>query len=229
MINSSLLLAQKYSGIGSIVLVADGKLIIFGDEKNKDLIAVAHQRGGAPNGFFRDGVETGVTEELFENLTRNVRSLNRANVLASFAISSSKIKAIRELIIRLDATHLRLHSHLENIRITVFNCRLLDGSIGISRKKKIQVKYLEFGIRPIAPFSITIKSSSFKKLPILQDYSVWIGNNEISEWSPVQDDIRYYIRDQKLTEPQTIFFSPRLNQEILFVPVPRVAPLSKSS
>ena len=100
--------------------------------------------------------------------------------------------------------------------VTVFDCRDFEFDRRIGRKNSLKINYLDIETRKFENFTFTFNAESFVKLPSV-DCNFRIGQNGVTEVNPIDGDVSYLIRDQKLIEPVTVFDSKSVGKDIAFV------------
>lgn len=213
---SAKLLTQKYKSLGSFLLLSEQIFVVFGDPPNTDLICLGATKNKFSPSLYHSGVKQGQSVEACSDLVRNVKRLQQSDAVASFSISEATISVLKKAGGALDATHIRLHSERNNLRVMLFDCRTFDPSFRLQRKTTHKFRYLDVEIRMFQEFTSTLKLDSFQKLP-MDDYDVRIGDNSITQFTPQKQSVTYLLRDQEIIEPMTVFHSERISQDIAFV------------
>jgi hypothetical protein len=155
-------------------------------------------------------------EDDLKILYSKVESLIKSSAYASVNVSESGIKRIKKCIKDIDATHLRIHNIDNSVRISIFDYRQFLGNSRIQRKTSQKIRYYESDNAKVEDnFTSTVYATSFLKLPV-KDMIVRINKNGICQFEPVDDDLKYLMRDQDIIEPVTTFFSDRLLCQISF-------------
>ena len=210
---------NPFSGIGSSVLYAKNKMVVFGDPPNDDLVVEQKNIKIKKPVLYKSGVDQNVEEDALEELLAIVQLLTYADAVAQFVINSNLLQSIKESMKNWSSTHLRMFTHHGKLRVVMFDCRMNDQKLRVTRKNSLQLRYLEWEVRILKDFSFTMKSSSLGKLPV-DDYAVRVGDNGICSFVSAKKSVQFLLRDQELHEPLVTFQSPRIDAEIVFAPVP---------
>ena len=149
-------------------------------------------------------------------LFNKLQSLKQTNANSIFTLTSENIKRIKNSIKLLDATYVRVWAIENRITVTVFDCRDFEFDRRIGRKNSLKINYLDIETRTFENFTFTFNANSFTKLPSV-DCNFRIGQNGVTEVSPIDGDVSYLIRDQQLIEPVTVFDSKSVGKGIAFL------------
>jgi hypothetical protein len=210
---------SSFNSFGKSQLHCNNRFAVFGDKPNDDVVVYRPNVAFKKPALHIDGVNQSVPADALEHLMTQVQSLTVCDANAIFALNKSDFDFIKQICIKKDVTHIRFHTKNNMLRIVMVDLRMQDELLRIQRKRSQQVFVIDLEIRIVKDFSFTAKASSLKKLPS-QDYSVRIGSNGISVFTSITEESHYLIRDQRISEPLISFFSPRLDSDILFSPVP---------
>lgn len=210
------LISDKYRSIGSYVLIGDGEFAVFGDPPHTDLVCIGSTKTKSEPTLYLAGIKQSQSKDACRELQQRVKQLQRSNALASFSLTDADLSSLKRTGGNLNATHIRLHSHNDNLRVVLFDYRTLDATTRLQRKNSHKFRYIDIGIRMIQDFSCTLLFESFNKLP-MGEYDVRIGDNGITQFTPQKQSVAYLLRDQRLIEPMTVFHSPLTSQDIAFV------------
>jgi hypothetical protein len=208
-------LSSKFSNIGTHVLMSKNSFAIFGNENNDDLVVTGSCKYNSTKpSLFTNNNAVSVTNKDIEFLKESVKSLTQSSAYAVFQVSEVGIRLIKDAITKIDATHLRIHTHEDSIRISIFDYRKFLDSSRIARSNTQKILYYDCdNVNIDSGFSTTITASSFNKL-INQDMTVRINENGISQFEPLKHDIKYLFRNQDVFEPVSTTFSARLGCQI---------------
>lgn len=211
----------KYSSIGSCVLYAPpSSWTVFGDDDLDDLVIRWSENGKSSRpSLWQYGKVVDVPGQNCLNLNDTVKQLANASAFGSFGLGDDHIAVIKQTLDKHEATHVRFVCSDKKMEVRVFDYRQFV-TRRIKRKNTFQVQTIQLRDAKSADFTFTLKARSFKRLD-LSNYQVRVGRNGIVAFSSTKDEITYLIRDQDIHEPVATFFSPILNQQIAFVPVPK--------
>lgn len=208
---------KRYKHLGIFTLISPGRYAIFGNEDNDDMVFVCKTKLATkvPELFNKQSKLNVSSEECVE-LWNRIDGLSKSNAYAMFTITNNEIKLIKDAISEIDGTHVRIHAENNKVRFSVFDYRKFIESGRISRNQSQKIVVLDVDGVSNTDFSQTIFATSFNKMKN-EDYLIRIGDNSISEFAPMNDEVKYLFRDQEIVEPITTFYSPRLEQDISFV------------
>jgi Txe/YoeB family toxin of Txe-Axe toxin-antitoxin module len=210
-------LVQSTKKAGSHLLVMENSYALFGHEKTNDMVIVgSHQVKNAHASLYENGKRVEKSHDELLDLFQHLSSLRRTSAVAMFTIYKDDVKRIKESVKSLDATHLRFHSSEHGVTVTVFDFRDFDYDRRIGRKNSLKVNYLDIETTETDDFTFTLNAESLKKLPS-GDWNIRIGQNGVTEITPMGESMSYLIRDQKLVEPVTIFDSVSVGRKISFL------------
>lgn len=156
------------------------------------------------------------TEEDSERLAAQLGSLLHTEAQASVSLPSGVVQKLKDSIKKIDATHIRFFNEGEKLRVVVFDYVKFHASYRLPRKKSNLIRYHETLIVSHENFSATFLAQSFLRLPT-QSLQFRFGGNGVTQISTDRGDTTYLIRDQRLKEPMTVFFSKQVNQSIALV------------
>ncbi len=210
---------NQFSGIGSNVLYAKNQVVVFGDPPNDDLVVEQKYIKVQSPSLHNSGAKQQIDEHALDELMSKVQHLTYSNSVAQFIINSELLQQIKIATKEWASTHIRMFPQNGKLRVLMFDCRMNDQKLRVSRKSSLQLRYLDLPIRVFDTFTFTLKSGSFSKLPV-EDYAVRIGDNGICAFIASNKNVQFLFRDQDLHEPLITFASPRLAAEIAFAPVP---------
>lgn len=214
-------LTNSFAGIGSSVLFSKNQMVVFGDPPNDDLVVEQKYIKAKKSALFKSGVEQQIDELALDELMGKVQLLTYSDAVAQFLMNTNLLQTIKAAIKEWSSTHLRMFTHNGKLRVVLFDCRMNDQKLRVSRKNSLQLRHLDLQIRIFENFSLTVKSNSFSKLPT-DDYAVRVGDNGICTFISAKKNVQFLFRDQDLHEPLITFKSPRLDAEIVFAPVPNL-------
>jgi len=218
-------LSKKYSHIGSYLLLTPNSFVIFGNQSeevsksNDDMVILGKCKYRHTQLVINSKVIDHKEDEL-KLLNSKVESLIESSAYGSFLLAENGIKKIKKCIKNIDATHLRIHNVATSVRISIFDYRQFLDKSRIQRKVSQKIRYYDSDNANVGDdFTVTINAASFLKLPI-KDTIVRINTNGICQFEPIQDDLKYLMRDQDIIEPITTFFSDRLDCQISLALLP---------
>ena len=218
-------LIKKYSHIGSYLLLTPNSFVVFGNQSEKgsktndDMVLLGKCKYRHTQLVLNSKVIDHKEDDL-KFLNSKVESLIESSAYASFNVSESGLKRIKKCIKDIGATHLRIHNIDNSVRISIFDYRQFLGNSRIQRKTSQKIRYYDSDNAKVeGNFTSTVYASSFLKLPI-KDTIVRINKNGICQFEPIQDDLKYLMRDQDIIEPVTTFFSDRLLCQISLALLP---------
>lgn len=212
---------NPFAGIGSSVLYAKNQMVVFGDLPNDDLVVEQKFIKVKTPALFNSGVDQHINEQALDELMGKVQLLTYSDAVAQFLVNVDLLQTIKKAMKEWSSTHLRMFTHDNKLRVVLFDCRMNDQKLRVSRKNSLQLRYLDLQVRIFEDFSFTMKSNSFSKLPT-DDYAIRVGNNGICSFISAKKNVQFLFRDQELHEPLVTFHSPRLDAEIVFAPVPNL-------
>ena len=203
--------------LGSAVIRVANSFAVFGHEKTDDMVIIGKDKGSkTKHSLHVASIKQNLTEDQVVGLFNKLQSLRQTNANAIFTLISENIKRIKNSIKLLDATHVRVWASENRITVTAFDCRDFEFDRRIGRKNSLKINYLDIETRTFENFTFTFNADSFTKLPSV-DCNFRIGLNGVTEVSPIDGDVSYLIRDQKLIEPVTVFDSKSVGKDIAFL------------
>ena len=207
----------KLDSLGSAVIRVANSFAVFGHKKTDDMVIIGKEKGSKSKPSLHiSSIKQKVTDDEVVGLFNKLQSLRQTNAIAIFTLTSENIKRIKNSIKLLDATHVRVWASENRITVTVFDCRDFEFDRRIGRKNSLKINYLDIETRTFENFTFTFNSDSFTKLPSA-DCNFRIGQNGVTEVSPIDGDVSYLIRDQQLIEPVTVFGSKSVGRDIAFL------------
>jgi len=209
-------ISDKYRSIGSYVLIGDGSFAVFGDPPHTDFVCIGPTKIKSVPTLYLSGTKQSQSQDACRVLQQRVKQLQHSNALASFSLTYADLSLLKRTGRSMNATHIRLHSHDDNLRVVLFDYRTLDATTRLQRKNSHKFRYIDIEIRMIRDFSCTLLFESFNKLP-MGEYDIRIGDNGITQFTPQKQSVAYLFREQKLIEPMTVFHSSKISQDIAFV------------
>lgn len=213
MIKTPFEILKKYGHVGSYILVTPKSFAIFGNELNDDIVAVGIRKSGSTKLLVGSNAAE-ISETALLSLSRAVDTLTASSAFATFLLTSNAMGLIKETAKKLTATHLRIHNIGNSVRVSIFDYRQYLPNSLIQRKNTHKIKYYDTGNANIGKdFTCTINAISFLKLPN-QDMNIRVGTNGICQFEPLNESVKYLLRDQEIIEPVTTFFSDRLACQI---------------
>ena len=220
---------KKYQGIGSHLLTASNYFAVFGDvNKNDDLIVLGNLKEKVSPLLYKNKIKENYSKSMCAELLINVQKLTQSSAYTLISLSQKDVWLLKKEIVRINATHLRLHNHDGNLRISIFDIRRFNEVGRIKRKVNHNTTYMDFYQPTTTEYSCTIFASSFIKLKD-EDYRVRINTNDICQFESSNDDVKYLMRNQKIVEPMTVFHSNLLNLDICFVFHPKTFDLTQDT
>lgn len=206
---------RKYGHIGLHFLLTPNIFAVFGNEANDDMVLVGKCNFKSSQ-LIRETEVIDINIKDLNFLESKVNSLTYSSAYANFQLTEDAMKVIKNCIKKIDATHLRIHDIENSIRVSIFDLRKFLDNSRIQRKNTQKIRYYDSDNADIgSSFTATVSAFSFMKLPA-QDTSIRINKNGICEFEPLKDDVKYLLRDQEIIEPNTVFFSDRLDCQISF-------------
>ncbi len=203
--------------LGSAVIRVAKSFAVFGHKKTDDMVIIGKEKGiKSKPSLHVSSITQKVTDDEVVGLFNKLQSLRQTNATAIFTLTSENIKRIKNSIKLLDATHVRVWASENRITVTVFDCRDFEFDRRIGRKNSLKINYLDIETRTFENFTFTFNADSFTKLPSA-DCNFRIGQNGVTEVSPIDGDVSYLIRDQQLIEPVTVFDSKSVGKGIAFL------------
>ena len=207
----------KLDSLGSAVIRVAKSFAVFGHKKTDDMVIIGKEKGiKSKPSLHVSSITQKVTDDEVVGLFNKLQSLRQTNATAIFTLTSENIKRIKNSIKLLDATHVRVWASENRITVTVFDCRDFEFDRRIGRKNSLKINYLDIETRTFENFTFTFNANSFTKLPSV-DCNFRIGQNGVTEVSPIDGDVSYLIRDQQLIEPVTVFDSKSVGKGIAFL------------
>ena len=207
----------KLDSLGSAVIRVAKSFAVFGHKKTDDMVIIGKEKGiKSKPSLHVSSITQKVTDDEVVGLFNKLQSLRQTNATAIFTLTSENIKRIKNSIKLLDATHVRVWASENRITVTVFDCRDFEFDRRIGRKNSLKINYLDIETRTFENFTFTFNADSFTKLPSV-DCNFRIGQNGVTEVSPIDGDVSYLIRDQQLIEPVTVFDSKSVGKGIAFL------------
>ncbi len=198
------------------VLFCKTHFAVFSQEKHADLIIVGRCQSQSRASLYSGSILTATPSADCQNLWAKVEKLSLTRAVTSFSLSALVMQKLRKAIKELNATHLRFYNEGNTLKIVVFDYVKFHAEYRLPRKISQTVRYHETTVVVRDDFSITLLASSFDALP--SEYLDFrIGENGVCQVNYAKNDLKYLMRDQKLVEPITTFFSPRVSQEIALV------------
>ena len=210
-----------FPGIGSSVLFAKNQMVVFGDPPNDDMIVEQKNVKSKTPVLYKSGIEQSLDESALNDLMSRVQLLTYSDAIASFQINADLLRQMKDQLSKWSCTHIRMFTHSDKLRVNMFDCRMNDHKLRVSRKNSLLLHHLDLEVRMFKDFTFTMKCSSFVKLPT-DDYAIRVGDNGICLFMPAKSSVQYLLRDQELHEPMVTFQSPRVDAEIVFAPVPNL-------
>jgi hypothetical protein len=208
-------ISKKYSHIGQHVLLTPNTFAVFGNGINDDMVLIGKCKFKS-NTLINNNEVIDIDDKDLNFLESKVNSLTYSSAYASFQLTEDAMKTIKNCIKKIDATHLRIHDIENSIRVSIFDLRKFLDNSRIQRRNTQKIRYYDSDNANIgSSFTSTVNAFSFMKLPA-QDTSIRINKNGICEFEPLKDDVKYLLRDQEIIEPNTVFFSDRLDCQISF-------------
>ena len=203
--------------LGSAVIRVANSFAVFGHKKTDDMVIIGKEKGiKSKPSLHVSSITQKVTDDQVVGLFNKLQSLRQTNANAIFTLTSENIKRIKNSIKLLDATHVRVWASENRITVTAFDCRDFEFDRRIGRKNSLKIKYLDIETRTFENFTFTFNAESFVKLPSV-DCNFRIGQNGVTDVSPIDGDVSYLIRDQQLIEPVTVFDSKSVGKGIAFL------------
>jgi hypothetical protein len=121
-------LTKKYGHVGSYVLLTPKSFSVFGNETNDDMVVLGKCKYLRSELVINSEITEAKDKDL-KFLISKVESLTETSAYASFQLTGDAIKQIKNCINKIDATHLRIHTIGNSVRVSIFDCRkYLDNS-----------------------------------------------------------------------------------------------------
>jgi len=185
-------------------------------DRQRDLIVIEHGSRN-PKSILRDAEGAIVSTDKHSNYLASLLSnLLHTNAHASVSLPSGVVQRLKDSIKKIDATHIRFFNEGEKLRVVVFDYVKFHASYRLPRKKSNLVRYHDTLIIAHENFSATFLAQSFLRLPT-QNLQFRFGENGVTQIATDKGQTDYLIRDQRLKEPMTVFFSKQVNQSIALV------------
>jgi len=198
------------------VLFSKSNFSVFSKEKHADLVIVGRCLSQGKASLYEGSSLTTTSSADCQHLWSKVEELSRTRAVVSFSLSALVIQQLKKAIRDLTATHLRFYNEGNTLKIVVFDYVKFHAEYRLPRKVSQTIRYHQTSAVVRDDFSITLLASSFDALP--SDYLDFrIGENGICQVNYVKSDLIYLMRNQKLVEPMTVFFSKQVNQNIALV------------
>jgi len=212
---------QQYGRDTNYVLFTGSAFTVFND-KIRDLVIRGRCQSSRTVAMYHGNQKLAVDDKECNQLQSQVDELTITRASCSFILSPLVMQQLKGAIKKLNATHLRFHSDGEKLRVIVFDYVRFHSQYRLQRKASQQIQYYETRVLMNADFTTTFLAKSFARLPT--DYVDFrVGENGVTQVSSQKDETRHLMRDQRLKEPITTFFSPRLSKEIVLVLDPMTA------
>jgi len=203
------------------VLFTGSSFTVFSD-KIRDLVIRGRCQSSRNAALYLGNLKVTADERECNQLQSQLDELTITRASCSFTLSPLVMQQLKGAIKKLNATHLRFHSDGDKLRVVVFDYVRFHSQYRLQRKSSLQIQYYETLGMMHTDFTITFLAESFARLPI-EYLDFRVGENGITQITTQSDEIRYLLRDQRLKEPMTKFFSPRLSTEIALVLDPMIA------
>ena len=206
-------ISKKYGHIGSYLLMTPKSFAVFGNESSDDIVVVGTGKN-ANTKFLIDGRLVEINKTALLTLLQAVDTLTASSAFATVLLTSDAMGLIKETVKKLDATHLRIHNFGNLVRISIFDYRKFLPNSLIQRAITQKIKYYDTDNANIGSnFTCTLNANSFLKLPN-QDMNIRVGTNSICQFEPLNENVKYLLRDQEIIEPVMTFLSARLERQI---------------
>lgn len=190
--------------------------VAYFSDRQRDFIVVEHGARNSQSILKNAEGATVSTNKQGDYLAAQLGNLLFTNSQASVSLPSGIVQRLKHSIKKIDATHIRFFNESENLRIVVFDYVKFHASYRLPRKTSNLVRYHDTLIVAHENFSATFLAQSFVRLPT-QNLQFRFGENGVTKITTDKGDTDYLIRDQKLKEPMTVFFSKKVNQSIALV------------
>jgi len=161
---------------------------------------------------------TGIDSEQCVELIEKVDALGFSNATAMFNLTANEIRLLKDQIVNIDASHVRIYSHDDDIRVSLFDIQEFGVAYRFIRKITSQIRYFDTTGSIYEQFSFTLLASTFEKLGV-DDLDFRIGDNGVLTATQItkKNAKVFYIRDQNIIEPINLFYSPKTDCHISFV------------
>jgi hypothetical protein len=212
---------KQYGRDTNHVLFAGSSFAVFND-KIRDVVIRGRCQSSRIVAMYLGNLKLTADERECNQLQSQLDELTITRASCSFTLSPLVMQQLKGAIKKLNATHLRFHSDGDKLRVIVFDYVRFHSQYRLQRKASQQIQYYETLVMIHTDFTTTFLAESFARLPI-EYLDFRVGENGITQITTQSDEIRYLIRDQRLKEPMTTFFSPRLSKEIALVLDPMTA------
>ncbi len=197
-------------------LVVGSRYAVFTNEKNRDLVTLGKCESQRTPTLYDGKVNSGATRDECQSLLAEIDALTRTNAYASVSLPSGVVQKLKDSIKKLNATHVRFFNDGDRLRIVVFDYVKFHASYRLPRKTSNLVRYHDTLIVAFENFSATYLAQSFARLPT-ENLQLRIGENGVTHITTDKGEASYLMRDQRLKEPMTVFFSKQVNQNISLV------------
>lgn len=198
------------------VLFSETQFSVFSKEKHADLVIVGRCLSQGKASLYAGSSLTATSSTDCQYLWSKVEDLSRTRAVVSFSLSALVIQQLKKAIRDLTATHLRFYNEGNTLKIVVFDYVKFHAEYRLPRKASQTIRYHQTSAVVRDDFSITLLATSFDFLPT--DYLDFrIGENGVCQVYHEKRNLKYFMRDQKLVEPMTVFFSKKVNQSIALV------------
>lgn len=197
-------------------LVMGSRFAVFSNDRNHDLVVLGRCEVQRTPILYEGKERSPTTKGDCQRLFAEIDSLIRTNAYASVSLTAGLMQKLKDSIKKLNATHVRVFNDGDRLRIVVFDYVKFHASYRLPRKTSNLVRYHDTLIVAHENFSATFLAQSFVRLPT-QNLQFRFGENGVTQITTDKNDTDYLIRDQKLKEPMTVFFSKQVNQSIALV------------
>lgn len=151
-------------------------------------------------------------------LMESVDALGFSNASAIFNLTANEIRLLKDQIVNIDASHVRIYSHDDDIRVSLFDIQEFGVAYRFIRKTTSHIRYFDTTGSVYEQFSFTLLASTFEKLGV-DDLDFRVGDNGVLTATQItkKNAKVFYIRDQSIIEPINLFYSPKTDCHISFV------------
>lgn len=216
-------LNKKFGSYGEYFIITKNQyVIVFGNQSNDDFALTA------PFGLFQKSSSMysryslmKVRSKEIDGLIERFQAETNEPPIQQFFLTQSYITAIQDTIKVYNATHIRFFSENNQIKIAIFDYRKFVNEITPLLDKNIAIAELVITDTEIfTDFSISIKASSFQRLPN-DNFDTQVLSNGLCNFTSLDTDFEFFFRDQEIQEPILKFVNEKHNLDIslLFLPM----------
>jgi len=191
-----------------------GNYVAFGSSTFDDMIVTGSHTANIEESFLHsEGLKSSVApsecDELYDNVIKEIDT----GTTASFNLSGNELRLIQSAAKKISATHLRLSSSEEGIRLSIFDYRRFLPETRVSRKHETKLVTHSIQRKSKGKSDCTLLMQSFLAITE-KELSLEIAPNGVVRIIPYDTEYKYLLRDQGIVEPMAHTFSARLGQGI---------------